>query len=212
MLPSKTLGDLSKDYGKDWTVAYIAIWLIDLNDNANVKIKMNDTQIEFTSQRIYETYSLKITDLTLFFRNIKEGKYGNYYENLSQEKIMQWIALYFDERCEYAQMYSQSNHEKFSLIKDKINPKVADKMVKMVEEFEKVSRDDKKNGLGTRYKKAVVRNRVQFLNGMCLEMKKMNKKQLKDYLINTDIKSEGFDQELYNLVEIELDKRKKSNY
>lgn len=208
-LPSKTLGELCKSYGKEWIIGYISLWLIDLNDNANVKVKMNDTQIEFTSKRIYETYSLKITDLTLFFRNVKEGKYGIYYENLSQEKIMQWIALYFDERCECAQMHSQSSHEKFSLMKDKICPEVANKMADIVKNLDKAEHDHEKSGTGKRLKKAVVKNRIQFLNGMTLEIKKMDESQLKEYLLSCDIKSKDYDQELYEMVERELDRRKK---
>jgi len=95
LLPSKSLTQLKNDYGKDWVIGYISMWLLDLNDNSNVKQKMNGTQIEFTAERIYDTYFIKVTDLTLFFRNIKEGKYGGYYENMSQEKIMEWMRIYF---------------------------------------------------------------------------------------------------------------------
>lgn len=207
-LPSKTLGELCKNYGKEWIIGYISLWLIDLNDNANVKIKMNDAQIEFTSKRIYETYSLKITDLTLFFRNVKEGKYGLYYENLAQEKIMQWMAMYFNERCEYAQMDSQSNHEKFSMIKDKIAPEVANKMNEIVKNLDEVEHNHEKSGAGKRLKQSVVKNRMQFLNGMALEIKKMSEDQLKEHLLSCDIKSKEFDQDLYEMVERELDRRK----
>ena len=141
------------------------MWLLDLNDNSNVKQKMNGTQIEFTAERIYDNYFIKVTDLTLFFRNVKEGKYGPYYENLSQEKIMEWMRIYFDERCEYAEILSQSKAEKFSLIKDKMHPNLINKFAEIAKELElekitKIEKEEKekeyeKNGMGTRYKKEV---------------------------------------------------------
>lgn len=150
-LPSKSLGEFKRDYGKEWVIGYVCMWLIDLNDQANVKTKMNDPQIEFIAERIYETYPLKITDLTLFFRNVKEGVYGSFYENLSGEKIMEWLKEYFDLRCEYAQMQSQSNHQGFSATKDKLHPDVIKEMFKGVGE-EKVIHEQKGDGLGSRYK------------------------------------------------------------
>lgn len=142
LLPSKSLTELKKDYGKDWVIGYISMWLLDLNDNANVKQKMNGAQIEFTAERIYDTYFIKVTDLTLFFRNIKEGKYGGYYENMSQEKIMEWMRIYFDERCEYAEILSQSKGEKFSPTKDKLHPDVIKRLAEIAKEIE-----DEKNAI-----------------------------------------------------------------
>jgi len=167
LLPSKSLTQLKNAYGKDWVIGYISMWLLDLNDNSNVKQKMNGTQIEFTAERIYDTYFIKVTDLTLFFRNVKEGKYGHYYENLSQEKIMEWMRIYFDERCECAEILSQSKTEKFSVTKDKMHPDVIakfseigyeialekEKRLKEEEEAEKSKYE--KNSLGIRFKKEI---------------------------------------------------------
>ena len=150
-LPSKTLGEFKRSYGKDWVIGYVAMWLIELNDNASVKNRMSEAQIEFTAERIYETYSLKITDLTLFFRNVKEGVYGPYYENLSQDKIMQWLSEYWDLRCEYAELENQGRKENFSLSKDKINPEVIEKMFEGVGE-EEVVFDSEGTGIGSRMK------------------------------------------------------------
>ena len=150
-LPSKTLGEFKRSYGKDWVIGYVAMWLIELNDNASVKNRMSEAQIEFTAERIYETYSLKITDLTLFFRNVKEGVYGPYYENLSQDKIMQWLSEYWDLRCEYAELENQGRKENFSLSKDKINPEVIEKMFEGVGEEEIVFQSEG-SGLGSRIK------------------------------------------------------------
>ncbi len=210
-LPSKSLGDFKRAYGKDWVIGYISMWLLNLNDNSNVKNKMGDAQIDFTAERIFETYSLKVTDLTLFFRNVKEGVYGQYYENLSQEKIMEWLREYFDLRCEYAAMYSGDQHEKISLTKDKINPEVAKKMFEGVGE-EKVMHDHESNGLGNRTKRQikkanVITQRTDFLNQMFISAKSMTDKQLKDYLVSQDVNSDNYDQNVIEMIERELDLR-----
>lgn len=205
-LPSKSLGDFMRSYGREWVIGYLSMWLLELNDNSNVKNKMNDAQIEFTSERIYDMYSLKVTDLTLFFRNVKEGKYGGYYENLSQEKIMQWLSEYWDNRCEYGQMMSQGNNQNFSATKDKMDSSVIKEMFKDVGQ-EHINHSKRGNGSGSRMKKMVVRNRVEFLNNMLLQFKALDTNKLKEYVVGLDVESELFDQEVYDTALRELDLR-----
>ena len=206
-LPSKSLGEFKRAYGRDWVIGYVAMWLIELNDNSNVKTKMSDAQMDFTAERIYDTYCLKVTDLTLFFRNVKEGKYGGYYENLSQEKIMQWISLYWDERCEYGQMMSQSSHESFNINRDKLSPIAIQKLFAGIGE-EEVNHNKRGNGSGARMKRKVMNNRSEFLNNMGNQFKIQSNEKLKEYLLEADSRSETFDQELFELAERELDSRK----
>lgn len=206
-LPSKSLGDFKRAYGRDWVIAYVVMWLFELNDNSNVKTKMSDAQMDFVSERIYDTYCLKVTDLTLFFRNVKEGKYGAYYENLSQEKIMQWLSIYWDERCEYGQMMAQQNHEGFSATKDKLKPEVIKKLFKGIGVVE-VDHDKRGNGSGARMKRKVMNNRAEYLNNMLIQVKNQSTESLKEYLINTDVNSKTFDSQVYELAERELDLRK----
>lgn len=175
------------------------MWLIELNDDSNVKNKMTDAQMEFTAMRIYETYSLKVTDLTLFFRNIKEGVYGQFYENLSREKIMEWLAEYFKIRCEYGEMQSQCNHENFSILKDKINKDLIDKMFEGIGE-EKINHDNKENRLGTRINKTITINLITKIKSETTEF-------LKNYLIKNSYGSKTYDETIYNLIETELDIR-----
>jgi len=154
--PSKTLGQLKREYGREWIIGYVSMWLIELNDSSNVKTKMTDAQMEMTAERIYDGYSLKISDLTLFFRNVKEGIYGQFYERISQEKILEWLRMYFDERCEVAQNTAQQNHEGFSMTKDKVNPKIVKKMFEGVGEEEVDHTQYEKNGIGKRFKKEIL--------------------------------------------------------
>lgn len=202
-LPAPSLGDFKRAYGKDWVVGYISMWLIELNDNSNVKNKMNDAQMEFTATRIFETYSLKVTDLTLFFRNVKEGVYGQFYESLSQEKIMEWLSQYYDLRCEYGQMQSQGNQTNFSLTKDSLSPEVVKEMFKGVGD-EKVEYNHESNGIGSRIKNVLS---VE----LPTKIKSYTTKELREYLANNDFTSKTYDEVVYRLIESEIDLRNKRN-
>jgi hypothetical protein len=213
-LPSKSLSEFVREYGRDWAIGYVSMWVIELNDDANVKTKMTDAQMEFTATRIVDEYRLKVTDLTLFFRNVKEGKYGEYYENLSREKIMGWLGQYFDERCEYAQMLSQSNHDKFSLSKDKVHPDVLKKFAEIrteIEQAPKVEREVEKNGVGKRMRKKVMRDGDNELYELRKRLELEPDDKLKKYLIDFDIESDGFDELTYEIVTSILDKRNNKN-
>lgn len=201
-LPAPSLGYFKRAYGKDWVIGYISMWLIELNDDSNVKTKMTDAQMEFTAIRIYETYSLKVTDLTLFFRNIKEGVYGQFYENLSREKIMEWLADYYALRCEYGQMQAQCKHDDFSMTKDPVDPEVAKKMFEGVGN-EKAEYHHEKNGIGSRTNNIITANLPKRIKSSTTE-------ELKEYLIKNDINSKTYDETIYMLIEKELDIRNKN--
>jgi len=206
-LPSKTLGEFKRLYGRDWVIAYITMWIIELNDNSNVKNKMNDAQMEFTAERIYESYSLKITDLTLFFRNMKEGSYGPYYESLSQDKILQWLKQYYDLRCEYAEMFAQQKHDGFSLTKDKMNPEVIEKIFKGVG-GQKPEYDHEKNGLGKRMSGVLNKKFGEDKTEIFKKVKALKDSELKKYIATTDFNSENFDPFYYKIAIAEIDQRK----
>lgn len=199
-LPSKSLNEFRKEYGREWLIGYVSMWLIELNDNSNVKTKMTDNQMEFTAERIIDTYSLKVTDLTLFFRNVKEGEYGLFYENLSTEKIMEWLSEYFDERCEAAEMKAQAIDDGFSMIKDGIHPDVANKMFEGVGETKVDYSEHEGSGLGTRFKNVVVADLPK-------KIKSMTTNELREYLINNDSTTQTYDSMIYQLVEKEIDLR-----
>ncbi len=209
-LPAKTLGDFSRNFGKDWVIAYVSYWLIDLNDNSNVKQKMSDGQMEFTAQRIFEMYSLKVTDLTLFFRSVKEGKYGPFYENLSQDKIMNWLAQYWDERCEYAELSQQQKHDNFSLSKDKVHHEVVKKMFEGVGD-EKASYEHETNGTGSRMKSALDNKSMsESIAAKYEKAYKMSDMELKDHIIKASYSDPDFDPSFYRIVETEMDRRLKA--
>lgn len=200
-LPSKSLGEFKRNYGRDWVIGYISMWLIDLNDSTNVKTRMSDVQIEFTAERIFDSYSLRVTDLTLFFRNIKEGVYGQFYENLGQEKILEWLRKYFDLRCEYAEMLSDRDKKSFEDSIKSLPKETIDKIFEGVGE-DKIEHDHEKNGLGKRINKVITKDLLTTIKSEKTEL-------LKEYLINNDINYKTYDETIYKLIETELDLRNK---
>ena len=206
-LDSPTLGIFRRKFGEEWVIAYVTLWIIDLNENAQVKNKMNDANIEFIAKRIYYTYSLTVADLTFFFRNVKEGVYGSFYENLSSEKIMEWLRKYFDLRCEYAQMQTQSGHDSFS---KKTNLSESEKtnlsqnlnnIFKGVGETN-IDHSKKGMGLGSRKKGVINANLIK-------KISETPTKELKQYLLENDSSKKTFDEFIYKLIETEIDNRNK---
>lgn len=176
------------------------MWLLDLNEFADVKNGLSQSQIEFTAGEIVSRYPMKVTDLTLFFNQVKSGHFAELYESLSPAKILRWLKQYWNERLEIAAMRTKSDHDGFSLMKDKAHPDVVNKLFEGVGETE-VQHDHETNGLGQRE-----RNR-QYA-GVMAQVKKMETKDLRQYLVEADFKGPNYDEFFIHTVERELDLRK----
>jgi hypothetical protein len=98
-----SLANVMRTYGDDYIIAYIAMWLIGLNDFLNIKRKLNDPQIEELSFMLYqEYYYLNLADINLIFRKIKRGDYGQMYESIDGHKLLLWFEEYSSERARVA--------------------------------------------------------------------------------------------------------------
>ena len=53
---------------------------------------------------------LTIADLSLIFRNIQTGKYGELYGALNPPKILGWFSQYFSERMNICENNSNTQH------------------------------------------------------------------------------------------------------
>lgn len=146
-----TLVQIKKVYGREWVIDYISAWLIHLNEITNAKNKMSPNSILFVSETIYDDYSVRLADLTLFFKKVRKGDYGDFYENISEGKMLSWFQKYYDERCNFAQHERHKENKEFSSSIDKMNPEVFKEAFKGVGE-EEVKHDHEKNGMGTRFK------------------------------------------------------------
>ena len=100
-----------REQGEDFTEAYVELWLLELNSIMNLKNKMSEVQTRLTAKEIVnEFYNLKIADLTLIFRNIMSGKYGEFYERLDMPKILTMFREYNEERMQTASQRNTRKH------------------------------------------------------------------------------------------------------
>jgi hypothetical protein len=98
-----TLASIKKNYSEDFLIAYIAVWIVNLNDFVNAIRKMTPSQIEETAVIIYqEFYYLNVADINLVFRKIKKGEFGQLFAELDGVKILSWFEKYNLERMRVA--------------------------------------------------------------------------------------------------------------
>lgn len=106
-----TLGTIQREKGREFTEGLIMGWLVYLNDILNLNKPMTEDQIEMCAVEVNnEFYGLKMSDLTLLFKRIISGAYGEFYESLTIPKVLTFFRTYFDERCELAEMQSLRAH------------------------------------------------------------------------------------------------------
>lgn len=176
MLPKEkrfSISQFSKKHGESNTIAYLELWLTDLNDSVNLKNKMTGGQIQATAEAIYDQYyMLTIPDLTLFFKNIKNGVYGQFYESLDRFKIMEWLKEYFDLRCETAMLMGERHKERFNVNSDKMHPDVIKKMFEGVGEKKIDHKLPVPKGIGYRHREKLLEKLRKLAN--CWSDQKIN--------------------------------------
>jgi hypothetical protein len=109
-----TIGSINRQFGIDFTQAYIEGWIVNLREFINVGKKMSDQQTQETAMLIIENYpSLKISDINLIFKRAKLGKFGSMYDRLDGQLVLSWFDAYFNERCEAAANISIREADKY---------------------------------------------------------------------------------------------------
>lgn len=119
MVKTPSLAKVRKTYGGKAAIAYIKIWLVDLNASLNLTRSLNEAQItEAAKLIISEFWGLTIADINIVFKNVKLGKYGELYGTLSIDKILRWFGDYQKERLDTAGEMSQEQHDKFKYLQE----------------------------------------------------------------------------------------------
>lgn len=107
-----SIGKFQNQQGKQFTEGLITFWLLYLNKVLNLNKPMSEEQINLCSSMIVEEfYMLKVSDLTLLFKRIISGQYGEFYERLSIDKVLTFFREYLEERYTLAGEASQRDHE-----------------------------------------------------------------------------------------------------
>ena len=109
-----SLVEIKKGKGQAFLRSYIALWLIELNELLNLKNPLSEAQITLCTEQIITDYSsLKISELSLIFKRIVSGEFGELYERISMPKLMSIFRKYEQERTEVVTSESQQDHERF---------------------------------------------------------------------------------------------------
>ncbi len=109
-----TLGSIRREYSEDFQIAYVAVWIVNLNDFVNALRKMTPEQIDETATIIVQEYSyLNLADINLVFRRIKKGEFGQLFAEIDGMKILTWFEQYTQERARTAADFSMSNGDRF---------------------------------------------------------------------------------------------------
>ena len=108
---SQSLGKIQREQSVEFSEGIIKMWLLYLNKILNLNKPMSDEQIKLAAVLICEEfYMLKMSDLTLLFKRIISGQYGEFYERLSIDKVLTFFRNYLEERFEIAIDQSSRNH------------------------------------------------------------------------------------------------------
>jgi hypothetical protein len=109
--PSHSLGKIQREQSKKFTEGLVLVWLMYLNEILNLNKPMSEEQMKLASVLICEEfYMLKMSDLTLLFKRIISGQYGEFYERLSIDKVLTFFRNYLEERFEIAIDQSSRDH------------------------------------------------------------------------------------------------------
>ena len=109
--PSHSLGKIQREQSKKFTEGLVLVWLMYLNEILNLNKPMSEEQMKLAATLICEEfYMLKMSDLTLLFKRIISGQYGEFYERLSIDKVLTFFRNYLEERFEIAIDQSSRDH------------------------------------------------------------------------------------------------------
>ena len=107
-----SIASFQRQQGRQFTEGLITFWLLYLNNILNLNKPMSEEQINLCSNMVVEEfYMFKVSDLTLLFKRIISGQYGEFYERLSIDKILTFFRTYLEERFTLAGEASIRNHE-----------------------------------------------------------------------------------------------------
>lgn len=109
---SPSIAVIQREKGAEFTEGLLGVWLMNLNEILNLNKPMTEAQIVLCVAEIMSNYPmLKIIDLTLLFKRIMAGEFGEFYESLSIPKVLTFFKSYSEDRMNRAAYLSQEEHK-----------------------------------------------------------------------------------------------------
>jgi len=113
-LSSPYINQIKREQGEPFCEKFIMLWLVYLNEMLNLNKPMTESQIRLCSAQLLAEYGyLKITELTLIFKRVLSGEYGEFYERLGIDKLLKFFREYDKERFEFIDEQRQREHAEF---------------------------------------------------------------------------------------------------
>lgn len=113
-LSSPSINQIKREQGEPFCEKFIMLWLIYLNEMLNLNKPMTESQIRLCAAQLLAEYGyLKITELTLIFKRILSGEYGEFYERLGIDKLLKFFREYDKERFQFIDEQRQREHAEF---------------------------------------------------------------------------------------------------
>ena len=131
-----TLAGIRREYSEDFQIAYLSVWIVNLNDFVNALRKMTPEQIEETATIICQEYAyLNLADINLVFRKIKKGEFGQLFAEIDGMKVLSWFEQYARERMHTAADISMSQADNFKQDLPRMSDTVAINKIKNRQAF-----------------------------------------------------------------------------
>ncbi len=95
------LREIINIFDREIAIEFLKTWIIQLNEYFNLKNegKLTGRQAEEVAMNILDDYSfLNLPELTILFRNIRKGRYGQIYGRISGLEIYRWVQDFAIER------------------------------------------------------------------------------------------------------------------
>lgn len=113
-LPSPSINEVKRKHGEQFCEKFIMLWLVYLNEILNLNKPMTEAQIRLCSSQLLNEYGyLKITELTLIFKRVLSGEYGEFYERIGIDKLLKFFRDYDKERFQFVVEERQREHAEF---------------------------------------------------------------------------------------------------
>ena len=133
---SKTpsLARMKKEKGEEYTLKYLQMWIVTINDLSGVDKQMNEIQVQYTSKLVFqENPLLTVADIKLVCDRILSGHYGELYNMINSVKICKCFKEYWDERLEIGEQQSYIEHQE-NIKKESNTERMSEKGINEIKE------------------------------------------------------------------------------
>ena len=111
-----TLAIINTVYGSNTATMFLVQQLFDLSEYTGVKGKLTGKALEGCANAIASKYYyLKVSEIMMFFKRFKEGRYGVFYGSVDPLVIMQAIPQFLQERSMKIEEHIKSEREREEL-------------------------------------------------------------------------------------------------